>query len=162
MLNTTAAELDFVESRRFIRDEICSAFGVPPPMVGNYERATLANIETARQIFWRDTMIPVLDKISGILNLQLVAEYGSELRLRYDLTQVDALQENYTEKVNNAKGLWSMGLPWNEINRRLEMGFDEVEGGEIGYLPAGLLPTNFEETAEPLDPTVAKNLAYGK
>jgi HK97 family phage portal protein len=162
MLNTTAAELDFVESRRFIRDEICSAFGVPPPMVGNYERATLANIETARQIFWRDTMIPVLDKISGILNLQLVEEYGSELRLRYDLTQVDALQENYTEKVNNARGLWSMGLPWNEINRRLEMGFEDVEGGEIGYLPAGLLPTNYEETSDPLDPTVAKNLAFGQ
>jgi hypothetical protein len=131
-------------------------------MVGNYEKATLANIETARQIFWRDTMIPVLDKLSGILNLQLVAEYGSELRIRYDLSQVDALQENYTEKVNNAQGLWSMGLPWNEINRRLEMGFEDIEGGEIGYLPAGLLPTNYEETGEPLDPTVAKNLAYGK
>jgi hypothetical protein len=55
-----------------------------------------------------------------------------------------------------------MGLPWNEINRRLEMGFEDIEGGEIGYLPAGLLPTNYEETADPLDPTVAKNLAFGQ
>lgn len=144
ILSTTAAELDFVESRRFIRDEICSAFGVPPPMVGNYEKATLANIETARQIFWRDTMIPVLDKLSGVLNLQLAVEYGEEYRIRYDLSQVDALQENFTEKVNNARGLWSMGLPWNEINRRLEMGFEDVEGGEVGYIPAGLLPTTID------------------
>jgi HK97 family phage portal protein len=162
ILSTTAAELDFVESRRFIRDEICSAFGVPPPMVGNYERATLANIETARQIFWRDTMIPVLDKLSGVLNLQLANEYGEEYRIRYDLSQVDALQENYTEKVTNARNLWSMGLPWNEINRRLEMGFEDVEGGEIGYIPAGLLPTNFEMPEEQLDAKSAYNFAYGK
>jgi HK97 family phage portal protein len=159
-LNTTAAELDFTESRKFIRDEICSAFGVPPPMVGNYEKATLANIETARKIFWRDTMIPLLDKVAGMLNMQLAAEFGTEYRIRYDLSQVDALQENFTEKVTNAQGLWSMGLPWNEINRRLELGFSDIDGGEVGYLPAGLLPTNFENTE--LDAKAAFDLAYGK
>jgi HK97 family phage portal protein len=158
-LNTTAAELDFTESRKFIRDEICSAFGVPPPMVGNYEKATLANIETARKIFWRDTMIPLLDRIGGMLNSQLASEYPG-YRIRYDLSQVDALQENFTEKVTNARNLWSMGLPWNEINKRLEMGFGEVDGGEVGYLPAGLIPTTFES----LPPVDAKSFedAYGK
>jgi hypothetical protein len=116
-------------------------------MVGNYEKATLANIETARKIFWRDTMIPLLDKVAGMLNMQLAYEFGPEYRIRYDLSQVDALQENFTEKVSNAQGLWSMGLPWNEINRRLEMGFEDVDGGEIGYLPAGLLPTTFDDVS---------------
>lgn len=164
-LNTTAAELDFTESRRFIRDEICSAFGVPPPMVGNYEKATLANIETARQIFWRDTLVPLLSRLDGIINNQIAVEYGSEYRVRYDLSQVTALQENYTEKVTNARNLWSMGLPFNEINRRLEMGFNEIDGGEIGYLPSGLLPTNFmdedtEERSLPVDQLA--RLAYGE
>jgi HK97 family phage portal protein len=163
-MNTTAAELDFTESRKFIRDEICSAFGVPPPMVGNYEKATLSNIETARKIFWRDTMIPVLDRMNACLNMHLANEFPG-YRIRYDLTQVDALQENFTEKVNNARNLWSMGLPWNEINQRLELGFEEIEGGEVGYLPSGLLPTNFanEPTEElrSLDRTELGRIAYG-
>jgi len=170
MLNTTAQELDFTESRRFIRDEICSAFGVPPPMVGNYERATLANIETARQIFWRDTMLPVLDRINATLNQHLAAEFGEEYRIRYDITQVDALRENLSEKVTQAQQLWAMGIPFNEINRALEIGFDDIDGGEIGYLPAGLLPTNYmdegqneqtEATSE-LDAKTLSALAYGE
>jgi hypothetical protein len=40
------------------------------------------------------------------------------------------------------------------------MGFNDVDGGEVGYLPAGLLPTNFEDTE--LDAKAAFDLAYGK
>ena len=170
VLNTSAAELDFTESRRFIRDEICSAFGVPPPMVGNYEKATLSNIETARQIFWRDTLIPVLDRVAATLNQHLAAEFGAEYRIRYDLSQVDALRENLSEKVTQAQQLWAMGIPFNEINRRLEIGFEEIEGGEIGYLPSGLLPTNFmegEQNGEPkelrsVDLRTLASVAYGE
>ena len=53
-LNQTAVELDFVNSRQKIWEEICSAMGVPSPMVGSFENATLANIETARTLFWLD------------------------------------------------------------------------------------------------------------
>ena len=168
VLNTSAAELDFTESRRFIRDEICSAFGVPPPMVGNYERATLANIETARQIFWRDTMIPLLDRISAVLNSQLANEFGSEYRIRYDLSQVDALAENLTEKIDQAQKLFAMGLPFNEINKRVELGFDEIEGGAVGYLSSSLLPTNYmegeneqDQELRGLDARTISQLAYG-
>ena len=164
-LGTTAAELDFTESRKFIRDEICSAFGVPPPMVGSYENATLANIQTARQIFWRDTMIPLLSKLESYINLQLVNEYGPNLRITYDLSQVDSLQENYSEKITNAKGLHSMGIPFNVINKRLELGFVEVDGGDVGYLPSGLLPTNFDSSTpslEDLPTSDAAAIAYGE
>lgn len=165
-LGTTAAELDFTESRKFIRDEICSAFGVPPPMVGSYENATLANIETARKIFWRDTMITLLSKLESFINMQLTYEFGPDVRITYDLSTVDALQENLTEKVNNAKNLWAMGIPFNQINQVLEMGFEEVAGGDVGYLPSGLLPTDFmgevDNPADPeLDAKALSALAYG-
>jgi HK97 family phage portal protein len=164
-LNTNAAEMDFINSRKFVRDEICSAYGVPPPMVGNYESATLANIETARQIFWRDTIIPLLDELETKLNLSLASDFGPEWRITYDTSNVDALQENYTGKVDDALKLWSMGLPFNDINAKLKLGFEDVEGGEVGYLPSGLLPTDFEPlVAEPkgMTPEELAKLSYGK
>ena len=164
-LGTTAAELDFTESRKFIRDEICSAFGVPPPMVGSYENATLANIETARKIFWRDTMLTLLAKIEAFLNMQLAYEFGPQFRITYDISAVDALQENLTEKVNNAKSLWSMGIPFNQVNQVLDIGFNEVQGGDIGYLPSGLLPNDYQEeaiSADDLPTGLASELAYGE
>lgn len=141
----SATDLDFMEGRKMSREEICAAFSVPLPLVGIYDKATLSNIETAREIFWREGLIPVLDEIQGQLNLQLAQEYEG-IRLRYDLSNVEALAENLTEKVNNARTLWSMGVPLDAINQRLELGLDtaDMPGADVGYLPGGLLPTNFD------------------
>lgn len=162
-LNVSAAELDFIESRKFVRDEICSAYGVPPPMVGNYEKATLANIETARQIFWRDTIVPLLDELETKLNLSLAVDFGSEWRIKYDISGITALQENFNEKVTNAQQLFNIGVPFNEINSKLKLGFDDIEGGNIGYLPSGLLPTDFQPIEQPKGMTAEQlaKLAYG-
>ena len=140
-MSLTAAELDFINSRKFTREEICAVLGVPPPMIGLYERATLANIQESRRIFWVDTIIPLLETIQSAFNLQLAPEFGNEeIRLEFDTSGVEALQENYAEKVTTAKTLWDMGVPFNLINAQLELGFDELEGGNTGYVAGGLLP----------------------
>ncbi len=134
-MSLSPAEMDFIESRRYSREEICSVFQVPPPLVGLYDNATLANIETARKIFWLDTIIPLLEDLKSSFNLSLVKEFGDDIVLSYDVSNVQAIQDNYKEKVDTAKTLWAMGVPFNEINQRLQLGFDEIEGGEVGYLP---------------------------
>ena len=165
-MSLTAAEMDFIESRKMTREEILAVYGVPHPMVGVYDKATLANIQTARKIFWRDTIIPVLSEIESGLNLQLAwQEYGDDIRIRYDVSGIEAMRDSYTENVINAKGLWSMGLPFNVINKRLELGFDEIEGGDVGYLSGGLIPTDMEFDLTTEDMSKAEDLAklaYGK
>ncbi|SDE58330.1 phage portal protein, HK97 family [Priestia aryabhattai B8W22] len=152
-MSLTPAEMDFIQSRNFTREEICSVFNVPPPMVGLYENATLNNIETARKIFWLDTMIPLLEDLKSSFNLALTPEFGEGLVLSYDISSVQAIQDNYGEKVATAKELWSMGLPFNEINQRLELGFDEIEGGEVGYLPLNLMIAGTDPTQATTDST---------
>ena len=105
-LSLSPQEMDFIESRKFTREEICSIFGVPPVMIGYYENATLANIETGRKIFWQDTLIPYLEDLKNCFNLALTSEFGGEIEISYDVSMVDALQENLTDKINNARTLW--------------------------------------------------------
>jgi HK97 family phage portal protein len=138
-MSLTPQEMDFIESRKLSREEICSIFGVPPVMIGIFENATLANIETARKIFWQDTIIPFLDLLKGVFNLQLMPDFDPALYVDYDLTGVEALQENWNDKINNAKALWGMGVPFNQINQRLELGFDDIETGETSYLPTSVI-----------------------
>lgn len=138
-MSLSPAEMDFIQSRNFTREEICSVFNVPPPMIGLYENATLNNIETARKIFWLDTMIPLLEDLKSAFNLSLTPEFGDNIVLSYDVSNVQAIQDNFDEKVNTAKTLWTMGIPFNEINQRLQLGFDEVEGGDVGYLPLNVV-----------------------
>jgi HK97 family phage portal protein len=168
ILNQTAVELDFVNSRNKVWAEICSAMGVPQPMVGLLEDATLANIETARRIFWIDTIIPLLRMIRSQLNVQLAAQFGPEWVVDYDTSDVEALREDYSKKLEEAKSLFAMGVPFNTINEKLGLGLEPIQGGDIGYLSAGLLPTDFDRAAsEPVQlsgvpPEMLKALAYGR
>lgn len=148
-MTMTPAEMDFIESRRFTRTEICSLFQVPPPMIGLYEDATLANIETARKIFWLDTMIPYLTDIQNCLNLSLAKEFGKDIELCFDVSNVQALQTSMTEKITSAKELWSMGVPFNVINQKLEMGFDDIPGGDQGFVPTGVIPSDIDFSEAP-------------
>ena len=136
----TASDLDFIDGRKMAREEICAAYSVPPPLVGIYENATLSNIETARQILWREGLIPVLSEITAQLNLQLVSDPNE--RIVYDLSNVEALRENMTEKLQEASALHRLGVPLSVINEHLELGLptDEIEGADTGYLPSGLFP----------------------
>jgi HK97 family phage portal protein len=166
-LNQSAVELDFVDSRSKVWEEICSAMGVPPVMVGIMENATLANIETARKIFWADTITPLLRMVRSQLNSQLAAQFGPEWYIDYDLSGVEALREDYSKKLDEAKKLFDMGVPFNTISELLKLGIDSIEGGDIGYLQAGLLPAGFTAAQDNvqlsgLSPELLKALAYGK
>jgi len=77
------------------------------------------------------------------------------------------LREDYSKKLEEAAKLFAMGVPFNTINEKLKLGIDPIQGGDIGYLSAGLLPTDFDRSA-PQDLQLAgvpadilKALAYG-
>jgi hypothetical protein len=104
-----------------------------------------------------------MSEIESVFNLQLVRDYdktGENLRLRFDRAGVPALQDSLNEKLEAAERLYRMGVPFNEINAKLELGFDEIIGGDVGYINSGLIPTNFDYEAEQ-DPVTAASEAYG-
>lgn len=164
-LGQTAVEMDFVESRRQVWVEICAVFGMSLANLGMTEAVNLANAEAMDKTLWQNTIIPQLELIQRQLNHQLASEFGADVRIVYDTSNVAALQENLDDKLANAEKLHKMGVPLNVINQHLELGMDESEGGDIGYLPSNLLPVGFEP--EPLPETtdeekrLLKSLGYG-
>ena len=146
-MSLSPADMDFINGRRMTREDICAVFSVPPPLVGILDKANYANMQEARRVFWLDTVIPLLDDLKESFNRSLTPLFGEDVELDYDTSSVDALAENVNEKIDAANKLWGMGLPFNAINNRLDLGFDEVEGGDIGYLPASLLPANMAQAA---------------
>jgi len=139
----TAVEMDFVASRRAVWTEICAVFGMSLANLGMTESVNLANAQAMDRALWMNTIIPQLELIKRQLNHQLTSEFGDEWQLEPDLSNVEALQESQQEKIAAAQAYFNMGVPFNEINQRLELGYDDIEGGAIGYLPAGLLPAGF-------------------
>ena len=63
-----------------------------------------------------------------------------EYKVVFDISTVKALQADLKEKVEIAKEFWGMGVPFDIINEKLELGFPKFEGSNFGYLPYSLAP----------------------
>ena len=159
-MSLSPADMDFIEGRKLTREEICSIFQVPPPLVGILEKANYNNMQETRRVFWLDTIIPLLDDLKETFNRALLPYFEPGIVLDYDTSAVDALTENVNEKIEAANKLFSMGVPFNIINKNLDLGFDEIEGGNTGYLPASLLPA--EMAGDPAARAAAPAAAAGQ
>jgi len=147
-LNQTAAEMDFVNSRKSVWTEIAAAFGVPLSAIGFTENVNLANADAMNKQLWEATIIPQLDLITQQLNSQLAVEFGDNVEICYDLSNITALQEAYDKKLENARKLFDMGVPFDVINERLELGFEAFAGSDVGYLSSSLLPGGIDLDSE--------------
>ena len=138
----TPVEMDFIESRKLTRQEICALYGVPTPLVQIFDDAPLANVQIARRIFWSDTVVPVLEDLDDTLNRSLTPEFGdpASLRIDYDVSHIDVFMDDFAGLVETAERLWGMGVPFNEVNQRLSLGFDPIAGGDTGLVPANVVP----------------------
>ena len=139
-MSLTPVEMDYIRSRIHNKRDIAGAFGISPIFVGDLEQSTYSNMMEARKALYEDVVIPLLDDVKSTLNLKIAPMYG-DIVISYDISRIPALREDYGKKVDQAKVLWAMGIPFDQINQRLGMGFEQFPGWDRGYLPLNLLPT---------------------
>ena len=139
-MGLTQHDMDFLQQRSLNKYEICAVFGVPPQIVGAQENPTYANYGTARLSFWEDTIIGILDWLKGKINQRLSPYFGPDVFINYDLSSVPAMRKSFANTIDMADKLYGMGVPFNEINRRLNMGFNDLPWGDAWWAPATLIP----------------------
>jgi HK97 family phage portal protein len=142
MMSWKATDLDYIEGRRFTREELCAVFHVPPPMVGILESATLANVAEYRKAFWTDGVIPMLDNLKGVMNRVLVPMFGDRrlIMLDYDLSGVEVLRQDEDKRSQVLERLVKSGMPFNDAKDLLDYDVEDQDGGEIGLVPSTLIP----------------------
>lgn len=101
----------YIESRKLSREEIASAYGVPPIKLGLYEYANQAGVREQRRIFWEDTMIPMFLRIEGIINTRLVEpNFGSEFYVQFDTSNIQQLAESLLARSDAGARAFQSGL----------------------------------------------------
>ena len=143
-MGLTQSEMDFPELRKYSREEIMQIFGMKNAIISITEKLNFATAREQRKEWWQDTNLPYMSLIASALNTSSWI-WKTPYLIRWDITTVSALQEDFNKKIKSAKDLWAMGIAFDEINERLELGFGEIEGGEIGYIPSSLIPVGYEE-----------------
>lgn len=143
----TPAEMDFIESGKANREEVFIAFGVPPVYAGVMEGATMNNYKTSELIFWFGTMLFLLDDLKDTFNFTLADEIGEGNQLVYDISGVPAIREALLAKTKTAKGLFEMGVPFEQLNKVFSFGFEEFDGWEVSHVKEGAQETITNDSA---------------
>lgn len=119
-------DLDFVEGKKMSAREISQAYGVPPMLVGVPGDATFSNYREARYHLWEDTILPLLDHIIDEFNTWLAPQFGSGLKLDYDIDAIPALAPRREEA-------WSKFSKANFLTvneKRQAMGYPPLSNGD--------------------------------
>jgi HK97 family phage portal protein len=121
---TNTLEMDFLQSRPFTRHEIYTAFRVPV-ILDTAEGATFSNLETAKRIFWQDTMLPLLSDVCSSITFALAGWFGAAadtLRVMPDLSNIEELEQTYHARAVTASVLVKAGYDAQEVAERLNLG----------------------------------------
>lgn len=145
-------DIEWLQQREYSRDEVGAIFGVPDEIMG-YGRDTYENFQTAMEVFWTLTLLPMTQRRDVTLTNFFAKHYPNVLRpgerIETDLADVSVLQEDKAPKVEIANKLWRMGIDFNTLDERLNLGIGAVAGGEIAYVDSSVVP--LEQLAATLD-----------
>ena len=129
-LGLSHRDIDFIQGLRWSLEEVSRTYGVPKLLLGDFERATYANVQASERMFWRNTVVPEVRFLEDQLNRSLLPKLGyPQLTVEFDLSVIEALQEDENSRVQRETQLLDRGvLTINEVRR--ERNLPEVPWGD--------------------------------
>jgi HK97 family phage portal protein len=137
----SSSDLQFLDNRKFNRAEICAAFGVPEEIVTTTEHAKYDVMEGARLNFIENRVAPLCSRLEAA-EAQTVRALDPEAAGWFDLESLPIMQQARRNRLEAARAAFEMGIPFNELNRVLDLGFKPLPWGDLGYVSAQLRPVH--------------------
>lgn len=131
----SSSDLQFLENRKFSRAEICAAFGVPEEVVTTTDTAKYDVMSGARLNFIENRVMPLCRRLEAEEDAT-VKTLDPRASGWFDLESLPIMQEARRKRLATAKTGFDMGVPFNELNRVLDLGFKPLPWGNQGFLPA--------------------------
>jgi phage portal protein BeeE len=150
----SSSDLQFLENRKFSRSEICAAFGVPEEIVTTTDHAKYDVMAGARLNFIENRIAPLCSRLEAEEDVT-VKSIDRRASGWFDLDSLPILQEARRNRLVAAKTGFEMGIPFNQLNRVLDLGFKPLAWGDFGYLSNKL--QKVEENPKAESPKAERN-----
>lgn len=124
-MSLSPKDMDFMEAKHSAAREIALAFGVPPMLLAIPGDNTYSNYQEANRVFFRQTVLPLGNRIAQALAQWLQPAFG-ELTLAIDVDRIEALS-------GDRAALWERvtKAPFLTVNeKRAATGYGAVQGGD--------------------------------
>lgn len=148
----SAVDMQFLENRKFNRQEVCAVFRVPQEVLGFVEDANRAVANSVRLSFIDNRIAPFCERLAAAME-PIVAATGESLIGWFDIDQLPIRQQARRERFAGAKIGFDLGYSRNELNKAFDLGMPDDKSGDKRYLPFSLQPVeadgSFPEEPKP-------------
>lgn len=126
-------DLEFIEGRKFNRDEIAAVFGVPKSLL-TFDDVNRASAVAGEYQFNKWTLEPLAIQVIEQLNEFLVPMFDTDAWLGFEpLAQADEVIETAKKTAS-----WNKWQTTNEV--RESEGLGAIDGGDSIYMPFSMMP----------------------
>jgi HK97 family phage portal protein len=115
------ADMQFLESRKFNRQEICAVFRVPQEVLGYTEDANRSVSEAMRLSFIENRIVPFCRRLESALE-PVVKLFGADLWGWFDWECLPVMQAARRLRYATAREGFRMGVPLNVLNQVFDLG----------------------------------------
>lgn len=165
---TTPKDMEYMSLFEWSLKAICSGIGVPPPIIGFLEDATLANYDSARREMWagangilahaagrQDVMrTKLIDRLDGTPEMR--GQGMAELFPFFNPSQVEVLKRDRTDQLFKAAQIAGagVGVSYNEALKQAELNVEPAQDGDTAFVHSTL-----RESGDPSPTAVAMEVA---
>ncbi len=145
-ITMTPQELDYIEGRQVVKEEICNAYGQNIALYS--QSANRANSEQAYRAFLRDTITPKLRRYEQKINETVMPMYDNSLFVAFE----NAVPEDVVLKLKERESNLKTGF--SSINQeRIQDGLEPVDWGNVPLLPMNTVPLGSAPPKEQNEPS---------
>ena len=128
-------DMEFLNQKKWNRDEILACFKVPKLELGIWDEVNFAVAKVQAREFWTKTLYPKMKLIEYVLWTQLFSITSTgKIFADFDTSGIESMQGDMVEKVEMAFKLWTMGYPINQLNTRFSLGLEAQKHGNTPYV----------------------------
>ena len=111
LLTTATKDMEWLNQIRVGSEMISMCFGMPVPLVNNFEKSTYENLQAARVSFWSDNFITEMDGFTNSLTRAYLRKFWPEtarqrLVFGYDYSKIEGISEDTSKLYERVRGLW--------------------------------------------------------
>jgi HK97 family phage portal protein len=143
-------DMDFKNLRDFNASRIYQIYGMKKAIISETADVNYATAKEQRREWWTSTNLPLMKLCASALNFGLFEKFGSDehtdLQIEFDISVVEALQDSLRDKIDAGYRLFQMGFTPEQVNRRLNMGFEVKPWHKYAYMQIQMAKVNDDGT----------------
>lgn len=142
VLGLAQRDMEFLDGRKFNRDQILALFRVSGAILGIQENSNRATAESAEYVFAKRVVRPKMMRLTNRITEDLAPQFDTKLVVGFENPvpeDKDYLLKEKQTAINS----------WKTINEvRAENGDEPIDGGEVLYQPLNLAPLGKPQEAQ--------------